>query len=608
MDYGHFIQFCRSMVNYAFMRLPPNLQLNTDQKCVRGPQAEAGCISHFFQMSEKCHGMGCDEYCTVFQARSSKEVCACDAAYLAVSKSKDEHDKDCLKPETFYKLAAGHDVLGFAAKYVSDNIRKEETATFDVLDKDHDGFITRVEAVGSKGWSPLHECADTDKDSKVSQKEYRDKTVGGIASCTEVQTAFVARCKSFDDNKDGQISYSEWTTHHSDIIHVYNVNTIADWDSRKVLQWWKSEVDQNGVGEFSSRRAIMVDTQNQILELHGATRINYRGAWHEFGNASVDSFERMQFPLQYRYTEPYGMITDVPDPSGMNDFRSPSCVDLNSNGVVEISECLEMGGEKRYIAQACSQCSHWIERAGAADDMVLTAAEAMQCSHNGAEIALHAEALKRMHIPLSQRRCGFGFGGDQGTVMEYSRFHCLDVDQDLRVTADECKADGEQRMHMPRDMPPWASDSMTADSLSAWSDEYFRWKAAGPAPAPAPQFLQSHQAPPSPAVAAKAQGRQVTYAECMAHTQMTGWPELLPGSPGPAPSTGFNIMIMDKNRDGKVSRQEAYDYATDVPGADILSTKVDKLFKDADLDLDNFITAHEYSTAGLNHNGDGPHQ
>jgi hypothetical protein len=63
-----------------------------------------------------------------------------------VPKSQEEHDRDCLKPETFSKLSTSADVFGFAALYVSDKTSKEEKSTFDGLDKNHDGFITREEA------------------------------------------------------------------------------------------------------------------------------------------------------------------------------------------------------------------------------------------------------------------------------------------------------------------------------------------------------------------------------------------------------------------------------------------------------------------------------
>jgi len=72
------------------------------------------------------------------------------------------------------------------------------------------------------------------------------------------------------------------------------------------------------------------------------------------------------------------------------------------------------------------------------------------------------------------------------------------------------------------------------------------------------------------------------------------------------PNCKASFFIMDANGDGKVSQSEAYEFASKhMQHADIKHNQMWDLFKDADLDANNFISEKEFCTAGVNHKGDG---
>jgi len=72
------------------------------------------------------------------------------------------------------------------------------------------------------------------------------------------------------------------------------------------------------------------------------------------------------------------------------------------------------------------------------------------------------------------------------------------------------------------------------------------------------------------------------------------------------PNCKASFFIMDANGDGKVSQSEAYEFAANhMHHADIKHNQMWDLFKDADLDANNFISEKEFCTAGTNHLGDG---
>jgi Ca2+-binding EF-hand superfamily protein len=89
---------------------------------------------------------------------------------------------------------------------------------------------------------------------------------------------------------------------------------------------------------------------------------------------------------------------------------------------------------------------------------------------------------------------------------------------------------------------------------------------------------------------------QQTMLECVANQRSAG--------PSDRPNKDA-FEGMDANADGKVSQQEIYDAADNLP-AGIQSTDVDNLMKNADADGNKFISRKEFEEAGANHKGDGP--
>jgi len=66
------------------------------------------------------------------------------------------------------------------------------------------------------------------------------------------------------------------------------------------------------------------------------------------------------------------------------------------------------------------------------------------------------------------------------------------------------------------------------------------------------------------------------------------------------------FRAMDTNNDSRISQQEAYTYASEgMPQADVTSTDMDGMFKDADKNGDGFITFEEFTSAGEAIEGDG---
>merc|ERR1719443_54841 len=78
--------------------------------------------------------------------------------------------------------------------------------------------------------------------------------------------------------------------------------------------------------------------------------------------------------------------------------------------------------------------------------------------------------------------------------------------------------------------------------------------------------------------------------------------------PGPL-DTETEFKLMDYTGDGKVSRAEAYHYVSEyMDSADLNSNKLKKLFEDADVDKDNYLTEEEFAGAGAKHQGDGKYK
>merc|ERR1719453_501770 len=75
--------------------------------------------------------------------------------------------------------------------------------------------------------------------------------------------------------------------------------------------------------------------------------------------------------------------------------------------------------------------------------------------------------------------------------------------------------------------------------------------------------------------------------------------------PGPL-DTEEEFNLMDSNGDGKISRSEAYTYVSEyMDSADLNAVKLQKIFADADMDKDNYLSEEEFETAGSRHKGDG---
>merc|ERR1719261_1053353 len=73
--------------------------------------------------------------------------------------------------------------------------------------------------------------------------------------------------------------------------------------------------------------------------------------------------------------------------------------------------------------------------------------------------------------------------------------------------------------------------------------------------------------------------------------------------------TDTEFKLMDYTGDGRVSRAEAYHYVSEyMDSADLNSNKLKKLFEDADVDKDNYITEEEFAAAGSKHQGDGKYK
>lgn len=294
--------------------------------------------------------------------------------------------------------------------------------------------------------------------------------------------------------------------------------------------------------------------------------------------------------------------------------RTPKCVDTDDDGSISLEECVHASGVEDWEKlMSCDKCTNWKSDSGgiAKENSELTAMEASHCQHED------ETGQCWMH------------------VMEYPDFHCLDTNQDLRISPDECMAAGEQMdsMRMKKLFPE--SDEV---DLKEWAEKYFEKKRekasllASPAPAPGPGGPGGPAPGPPP--------RPDTFLECRDRMYGSGnpftWPTVVeppaapaspaggPGSPGPAPEAPAAIgtlipapaagpsdvpkgvvMHMDKNGDGKVSRQEAYDYAIAMR-PDISSSKVDKIFRDADRNNDHYLTEEEFAMAGKFHKGDGP--
>merc|ERR1719261_2431394 len=78
--------------------------------------------------------------------------------------------------------------------------------------------------------------------------------------------------------------------------------------------------------------------------------------------------------------------------------------------------------------------------------------------------------------------------------------------------------------------------------------------------------------------------------------------------PGPI-DTDSEFKLMDYTGDGVVSRAEAYHYVSEyMDSADLNSNKLKKLFEDADVDKDNYLTEEEFAAAGSQHQGDGKYK
>jgi len=90
-----------------------------------------------------------------------------------------------------------------------------------------------------------------------------------------------------------------------------------------------------------------------------------------------------------------------------------------------------------------------------------------------------------------------------------------------------------------------------------------------------------------------------TMIECVVTTKMGGG-----GSESDPSADAFNAM--DTNGDGKISQQELFDKADDLPPG-IIFDDVHKLMQSADTNSDGFITRDEFDSAGANHAGDGQH-
>lgn len=82
------------------------------------------------------------------------------------------------------QIAIGFAVFGLAAAPAfaqsaapAGGAKADSAASFDVLDANKDGSISKDEAAGMKGLSESFEKLDANKDSKLDQKEF-DKAMG----------------------------------------------------------------------------------------------------------------------------------------------------------------------------------------------------------------------------------------------------------------------------------------------------------------------------------------------------------------------------------------------------------------------------------------------
>jgi Ca2+-binding EF-hand superfamily protein len=67
----------------------------------------------------------------------------------------------------------------------------------------------------------------------------------------------------------------------------------------------------------------------------------------------------------------------------------------------------------------------------------------------------------------------------------------------------------------------------------------------------------------------------------------------------------MDFEIMDKSHDGRVSRQEYYDWIQAIE-LEVDHQEAEAIWKDADTNKDDFVDRAEYDSAGAKHEGDGP--
>jgi Ca2+-binding EF-hand superfamily protein len=677
MRFAHYQNYCRKVADPGQAHVRVKHAPSFAYKCLKDSKKET---PYHFEFDE---GLTCEEHCTVFAEAegSAEDKCLCEAAYLGVNKSKDEHDGDCLKGPSFERIAKGMDIWGTAANYVIKSRSARLVQDFDELDTNHDGVIDVAEGAkqGRFGESPLHVCADVNGDGKVTRQEFaasEGARRGGVATCSQLEETIIEQCHSLDTNGDGKICFSEWNKMSTASFlqaHSSRNSTFASFvDPDDTLAPECADADEDGTISFhecaklgdsrgTMMRAIMCDSCSHWQKVLPSAKSNTELKADEAATCLAED--------------------EVPCYTPVMSHASFVCADSNNDNLLTREECTKAGAQQDEFAAApkhdmaklkewvdhyyLSEHKDWLEKVES--DAKKAAREAEKAAKRAAEQAKRDQAKAKGLVTTDGCECAEKWvdAASGYTCDDY----CCNPDQDVKgvwcfkvdPTCGDLGLSWGTCEYQP--LPPcWSTVAAPGPGPSPGPVPCFDGPGPGPAPgpwlpgpAPAPGPAPCPGPGPCPAPGpAPMPSRPESFLECMdrvtnaapvwpgglvvtdpklvkaqrdAYTievpeAPAGAPGAAPGAPGsPAPSAPkpkpvlphvhrpeMLPNIMDKSGDGKVSWQEAYDYAIDMPGVDVRSTLVDELFHHADVNGNKYLDPKEYFHGGKHFKGDGQGQ